>query len=189
MVKSESIRKEIEAAERAKAETRGKLEKLQAKLDEATIALGDKLLSEPDTSTKELEKLSAEIERLGYMTQGYDRRLEKLRADLVSAKEAEKQAEIDRLKREAEPLVREVLKQIYALYENSGELVKLLDAYRGITLDFRSRVISLGIPVEAVRGITENWLNAAQDGAPRLKEMMLEEKIPDRAERAKAGYK
>jgi len=187
MTKSEKLRKELEAAEQAKAEAQGKINALQAKRESAMTALGDRLMSEPNASTTELDELQAELERLELKAQAYDRRLGKLRAELASTKEAEKQAEIDKLIKEAEPLTRAVLKQIYSLYDNSGKLLRLLWRYQSLTDDFRSRAISLGIPIEAVSRYTENWLNAAEVGAPELKTMMIEENIPNRLERAKRG--
>ena len=184
MTKSEKIQKEIEAAEQAKAEAQGKINALQAKRESAMTALGDRLMSEPNASTTELDELQAELERLELKAQAYDRRLEKLEAELVQTLDAEKVAELTELQKTASQIVRDAVKAIYELNEASHRLM-VLDR-RHTQLAGLSRAVNMGLPLAAMYQYTEAWLNLAENGTPELRAMLSDENIPDRLERAKA---
>lgn len=190
MKQSEKINKDIEANKKLQAEVSETLLSLQAKYTAMQVEVGDKLLTNKNTSTKELDELKAEVDRQSLTSQAYARRITLLKGDLAQAIELEKQEAVRRLEDKAIEIHRDAIKQIYALYQNAGKLVDLDHEYSRLAGGFsRGMGLYMGIPTADVLFKTDAWLYQASQGNKDMQAILQEVGVPTYLEREKARAK
>lgn len=190
MKQSEKINKEIEATSKLQAEASELLLALQAKLTAMQADIGDKLLTNKNTSTKELDELKEEVDRQSLTSQAYARRITLLKEDLEKALELEKQEAIRSLEDKAIEIHRDAIKHIYALYQTADKLIALDREYSKLAGGFsRGKGLYMGIPFVDVFNKTDTWLNQASQGTSDIQAILQEVGVPTYLEREKARSK
>lgn len=186
MKQSEKINKDIEANKKLQAEVSETLLSLQAKYTAMQVEVGDKLLTNKNTSTKELDELKDELDRQSLTSQAYARRITILQEELAQALEDEKRIELEDLRDQAVKANKETVRLIYALYQTSVKLVGLEREYARKGGGYRGRGLYMGIPNSDVLNKTDAWLYQASQGNKDMQAILDEESVPSYSERQRA---